>query len=616
MTPGSLGRLQLVPHRLTARDFDAIASGRGDAAVLGRLRAAEHSRRLLLLRALLDTVRGHPQAHGPLPSADHAWDLLERAEHRDAAQVAAVLDHPATGLWAVSTLRRLRGRRHDDSPLWVEVGHLHAIAAAAAIRAGISFRSRLPVRRGSVVLPTLGHARLPGLAPWESADLVVGDGPPLVVSPRGEEIRCADDSPDGSWLSLSAITLECDGVRLQALIDDVDPYRHVLHSALPVPLPSAALERWRAVFHGAWQILARDHVEEAIEVGELLRSVVPSAAAPRHRLRSASSGDAFGAVLLSVPENEVQLAATLVHEMQHAKLGALLHLTDLYTPGGDAHFYAPWRDDPRTLGALLQGIYAFAGVTRFWCRRRAVSVGPDALAANFEFARWREAVRHAMETAAGCSELGTLGHRFLLGLSMVVSGWLAEPVPRPALRLAGAVHADHRAGWRLHHLRPSDRAVADLVEAWSGGRAAPVDALRTEPEVAADPTVAGLEARGTLVRHWLYDGKPPQAWAAGSAELDRQVRGALPADLAWLAGDTSAALAGFQSVLDRSPYDPHAWSGLGLAARDASDDQAALALLDRPELVRALHRALRPAGQAHPPDRMELARWIGQGLRA
>ncbi|MCM3921083.1 HEXXH motif domain-containing protein [Frankia sp. AiPs1] len=607
-------RFLLGPHRLAARDFDALASGGADVAVLRQLRASEHSQRLLLLRTLLDTVRGRLDAFGPLPTADQAWDLLVQTERSDAAQVAAVLDYPATGLWAALTLRRLRGRRFDDSPLWVEVGHLHAIAAAAAIRAGLSFRTLLPVRRGIVVLPTLGHARLPGLGPWETAELVVGDRPPRLVTAQ-HEVFCADDARDAAWLPLSTITVEPDGSRLRAVVDDMDPYRHVVHSAMPVPLQDGERERWRTVFAGAWRILARDHPDQAVEVTELLRSVVPTAAAPRFLAGSASSGDAFGSALLSVPDGDIQLAATLVHEMQHAKLGALLHLVDLYTPGDGARFYTPWRDDPRPVGGVLQGIYAFLGVTRFWRRQRVVSAGNRAAAAHFEFALWREGVRRATDVVLDRPELTALGHRFLANLSTVLAGWLTEPVPGAVLRLAQAVHDDHRSGWRLHHLRPRDEAVADLAEAWTDGRRPPADALHAAPSLSADPKVAGLAARAVLVRHLLHDGRPPRTWPPSSADLGRQVRGAIPADLAWLAGDAPAATAGFEQTLDRAPADPHAWTGLGLAARDSSDDSAALALVERPELVRAVHRVLSAGGRVDPPARLELARWLGRDLR-
>src|SRR5581483_603165 len=59
-------------------------------------------------------------------------------------------------------------------------------------------------------------------------------------------------------------------------------------------------------------------------------------------------------------------AVTLAHELQHLKLGALLDIVTLALPDDGRRYYAPWRDDPRPLGGLLQGAYAYFGVSGFW----------------------------------------------------------------------------------------------------------------------------------------------------------------------------------------------------------------------------------------------------------
>jgi HEXXH motif-containing protein len=53
---------------------------------------------------------------------------------------------------------------------------------------------------------------------------------------------------------------------------------------------------------------------------------------------------------------------TLVHEFQHSELSVVPDLTRLYDAGPDEFYYAPWRNDPRPFGGLLQGVYAFIGV--------------------------------------------------------------------------------------------------------------------------------------------------------------------------------------------------------------------------------------------------------------
>ncbi|ONH35515.1 MULTISPECIES: HEXXH motif domain-containing protein [Protofrankia] len=123
-------------HRLSARDVDALSLGAIDPDIVRRLVDAEISYRRIAFRALLDFLRDQPAQSGPLTSAEVAWDLLVEVERRDPAAVRTVLDRPFAGAWAARLLRRLRARPHDDVPLWVDVGYLHAMAAAAAVRAG------------------------------------------------------------------------------------------------------------------------------------------------------------------------------------------------------------------------------------------------------------------------------------------------------------------------------------------------------------------------------------------------------------------------------------------------------------------------------------------------
>jgi uncharacterized protein len=73
---------------------------------------------------------------------------------------------------------------------------------------------------------------------------------------------------------------------------------------------------------------------------------------------------------MSAPPDPIIGTVTLTHEIQHVKLGALLDLVTLTLPDDGRRYYAPWRDDPRPLGGLLHGVYAYLGVTEFWRRQR------------------------------------------------------------------------------------------------------------------------------------------------------------------------------------------------------------------------------------------------------
>lgn len=134
----------LPSHRLSWADFDALAKGEGDARVTERFRRAERSRRLLLLRALVDEAGKTPDIPGPLASLEDAWELMARAGDKDPAALESILAHPHTGSWAGYTVRLLRHHISGVSPLWVHVGHMHALAAAAAIRQAWNSVSRCP----------------------------------------------------------------------------------------------------------------------------------------------------------------------------------------------------------------------------------------------------------------------------------------------------------------------------------------------------------------------------------------------------------------------------------------------------------------------------------------
>jgi HEXXH motif-containing protein len=62
-----------------------------------------------------------------------------------------------------------------------------------------------------------------------------------------------------------------------------------------------------------------------------------------------------------------------VHENQHIKLSVLLDQMPVthqsITLASGTCRSAPWRLDPRPVIGLLQGIYAYLGVTGFWRRR-------------------------------------------------------------------------------------------------------------------------------------------------------------------------------------------------------------------------------------------------------
>ena len=181
---------------------------------------------------------------------------------------------------------------------------------------------------------------------------------------------------------------------------------------------------WQAQFEEAWRLIEQAYPRYAPGIAAGLTTLLPLANDVPGREISAAARQAFGAVAAALPASGADLALLIIHEFQHVKLGALTDMFDLCDRTDQRVFFAPWREDPRPLGALLQGTYAHIGVTDYWRVRRHTVTGPDALAAAEQFARWRMMTAEAIETLAGSGALTPLGARFVAGMRATVEPWL------------------------------------------------------------------------------------------------------------------------------------------------------------------------------------------------
>ncbi|GAB7109279.1 HEXXH motif domain-containing protein [Streptomyces phaeofaciens JCM 4814] len=578
--------------------------GEGGPATLDLLLGGERSRRLLLLRILDDTTDLGP-----------AWNLISKAQSIAPQVVDEVLMYPQTGMWLTTALRRLRGRAPvEEPPLWVELGHMGALAAAAALRAGLDFTIQVPVRHGRVPLPTLGCAVLPMAEPWGYAT-VRAEAEHAVVETAGAEVAIPRTTASAApgWHPVRRLRVGPREHRLDIALDDVDPYRTYPQPTEPRPLSGEAAEQWRQLLEQAWDVLLTEQPETARAMQRGLLSLTPTPAGERFRPRSVSAGDAFGGVEASEPDDAVQLAVTLVHEFQHTKLGGLLHLAPLLThDSGEPTelWYAPWRNDPRPIEGLLQGIYAFMGIVRFWREHRKTDATQPAMA-HFEFALWRTQVARAMEQVRRHRRLTPLGTALLETLRDHCSQWLAEPVPEESLALARFCADDHVARWRAHHLRPSTPAVDAAVRAWLDSAGGPPVSLESAPETVSDPSARWLDSLTVLVRHRLSSRDDDRISRDGPEKAAARVTGALTGDALLALDDATAARHAYLADLTAEPGSAAAWAGLGRALTMAGTDPEAARLLCRhPERARAVHQALfRVTGSA--PDPVRLATWLG-----
>jgi HEXXH motif-containing protein len=237
------------------------------------------------------------------------------------------------------------------------------------------------------------------------------------------------------------------GLRLDAVLDDVDPFNVPAGSDIR-RVDAAAAVRWDAMLRQAWSLLAGHHRTSAAEISALVSVLVPLATA-KDRQVSATSRDAFGAVALSEPFGATSLAE--VHEVQHLKLGAFLDVVPLLSDDGAARWYAPWRDDPRPLSGLLQGAYAHLGVAGFWRRQRWLE--PEPMPGHVQFARWRGQTWEVVQTLLISGGLTPEGHAFVRRMGTTLDRWRREPVPEEAIEQANASVIRHRRAWELRQAR-------------------------------------------------------------------------------------------------------------------------------------------------------------------
>jgi HEXXH motif-containing protein len=581
-------------HSLPTAVFDALAAGDGDAATVRTLWKAQLSKLLLRLRALWDS----PGSLDPV-----AFDLLAGAQRRAPDAVTEILLYPQVVAWSVAGLREQRSGAADMAR-----AHFGGIAAAAGIRAGLEFTVTVAVRKGCVMLPTLGSAEVgPSTC----------DGRAVVHSgPHGVEVRTGQctvtlprdvgaDAP--GWHALRRLRSECDGHVLEARLDDLDPFRESHRLGSAPRLDVLTVGQWQRILDGAWSILVRHHPERAESIATGLAAFIPLAVEGGRQGLSATSADAPGAIAITPPGDALLFAESLVHEFQHAKLCALLDLLSLHSAGTDERFYAPWRDDPRPLGGLLQGAYAYLGVTDFWGRQQEVLADGDAAFAQYAFVLWRDQTLQAIGTIKDSGRLTEAGAEFVAGMRAALERWTGTPVPPEPQAQAEDTATDHRLTWRLRHLRPDPGVVDRLAGAWPIGQPNPVT---PPPRLVVSERPPGKPGVRTGLRH-LRLRRPTefrQRYAVSAAAHDEA------ADLALVGGNFSAAVQCYTTRLAADPNDDEAWSGLAVSARRGDVRPAGEVLCALPELVAAVHRRIVRLGAGHP-NPLDLACWLEPALR-
>ncbi|MFG2625598.1 aKG-HExxH-type peptide beta-hydroxylase [Streptomyces sp. NPDC048473] len=426
----------------------------GDADTLRVLVRDQDTRRLLLLRALLDAAEAAPTTVCPPRALDRVrqdWALLETAERADRAAVRTVLFHPLAGPWAQRCLRGLTGTAPGPE-LLADLDHLSALAATAAIRAGVAFTTRLTAHDGHLSLPTLGALR----AVSGPVDIAFAEGELTVRETDGGPLLTVHTQRDGSagsadprWLPVLALPAVLPGIGPVPL-DDVDPYRtegsglqrHGLSAATHID--DHERKAWTESWSGVEPLLRIGGEHRLTEAAVLLRCLIPlghpPGSGPTGEGAAHCSGtrrEAFGAVLSSKPATPAYFASTLVHELQHTKLAALGALVPLHHEDTAPRHFAPWRSDPRPFDGLLQGAYSHIALADYWQR---FALGAQRVThrdlAWAEHARCREQVGAVLPVLAGSAALTREGR--VLVNEMITLYHRLDDCPPPTGHLARA----------------------------------------------------------------------------------------------------------------------------------------------------------------------------------
>jgi HEXXH motif-containing protein len=561
-------------HRVPRALIEQVFAGPVDAAAIGVLLDGQYSRRLLLLKVLREWSPDVGRV------AEEAWPILVEAEKRAPEVVREILLYPSVGTWLVHVVRKIRGIINDDVPIWVDMGYLGSIAVTAAIRARIEVTATALVWRGRLTLPTIGQFE------------VAGDDNTYLVRIRVTDSGVFLERTEDEWISLDEIP----GFPLRKhrstagahticwTVDDIDPYRSFAAAPANDCLTAAEFDTWCGKLDRAWAILVEEHADYLPELSAAGPVIVP---APRvNGFVASSSAASFGAIRAAIPETPAAMAETLLHELQHSKLNALLDLVPLQQPGTDRLCYAPWRRDPRPLSGLLHGIYAFVGVTEYWYRRWRSH--QDRLAA-FHFLYHQEQVWAALRELGPTPELTETGASFISVATARLTACDGTAGPADVREVVTALIVENRLAWRLKHLVPPAEHVAALADRWFEG--GPPSAGPAEPDLRPFHRPEAESALSSLFTARALDPDP---------EAAPDVR---PGERELVGGDLARARVAFAGRIQADAGDDSAWVGLLMAMGVTPPP---------PETVSATYRRIAATSDA-PPDPTALVEWLANG---
>ena len=491
-----------------------------------------------------------------------------------------------------------------DQGTAADFGHFACLVAAAAIRTGLPVDLDVPVRDGRIRLPGLGSLLVASEKAWvrlRSDGERVTAGDEFAAEARLMRPDDGTGAPGNGtvpgWSGTPAIRADGGGPSWTLLLETGDPYLDRYTLPMRTSMPADEVADWRERVRTAWQIVADRHRWAAGPMADVISVIVPLTPRSGTDLVSATSPAAYGAIATSWPPDEVTLAETLVHEFQHVKLCGLLDMVPL-AASGEQRVYAPWRQDPRPAGGLLQGVYAHLGIVRFWQAQQHAEADPDGLLrAQVLFARWRPAIGETVQTLLETGSLTPAGVRFAERLRAQGQQLMGAPVPAEAAQIAAEVALDHRLTWQLRHVATD---VSGLADAYRRGEPCPGGA-RTWTQEDVRKVDSGLRSRLLNLRYL-----EPARYRALCAD------GVLPlseADRLLLERSSEAAVQAYRTrIADSADPQPDAWIGLALALHQLPPSPPRAALTAGLVQLAEVHARL--AGSGFRTDPLDLASWF------
>lgn len=553
--------------------------------------------------SVLDAIADRP-LNNVLKSLGHLASrarAIEATEFQSAAELMAsvpkdekskVMRHTLAILW-INECRELAKNRNALSvdALTRELGRYATFAAAAAINADLDVMCRVPAD-GAVLLPTIGRGEVdqPILSMADVSHMAgegttIGHGNQVIHVPNEGE-------PSPEWQSqrkLRAGDFEIDfddisfpGKKLPDLIRYVEP------TIGPVAMWEVARrvdeEEWRiwqTHFEAVWSMINEHMPNYATGISRTVHSIIPiKVGAAEFRM---SRSPAPGVIAMTKPRNPTEMLLPLIEEYQRSNFKVLNAIEPLYTHNAlttELCYYVPWYDSPVSFADLFSGLYAQLAALDGWAvlalmgdKHQKVQLDGAGVEVAQRLLRTEALIDRLLDspflTPTGQAFAESMKEGFKRRQSE-----MAKPTENNE-KIARLIDQDHRISWRLRNLHPDDFTVDSLAEAFIAKEKCPdtIVVLATNPP-------KYNEVRGHFVRKrkMLKDMQPLVLSARQKAHITV------------------------------SPKDADVWVILSLSHAEG-DDIARRALVDFPETVRALHRAL-DTKHGQRVDPLVLARWL------